>query len=52
MRIRNTGRSCSARPAARVRRPMLELTDAEKDATRRAFETCGLKLPNVRSSAA
>jgi 4-hydroxy-tetrahydrodipicolinate synthase len=28
----------------RVRRPMLELTEAEKDATRRAFETCGLKL--------
>ncbi|MET0879469.1 MAG: dihydrodipicolinate synthase family protein [Tardiphaga sp.] len=35
-----------------VRRPMLELSDAEKDATRRAFESCGLKLPNVRSSAA
>ena len=35
-----------------VRRPLLELTDAEKDATRRAFESCGLKLPNVRSSAA
>jgi 4-hydroxy-tetrahydrodipicolinate synthase len=29
----------------RVRPPILELTDAEKDATRRAFETCGLKLP-------
>ena len=26
----------------RVRPPMLELTDAEKDATRRAFATCGL----------
>ena len=25
-----------------VRRPLLELTEAEKDATRRAFETCGL----------
>ena len=35
-----------------VRRPMLELTDAEKDATRRAFETCGLTLDRVRSSAA
>ena len=31
----------------RVRRPMLELTDAEKEATRRAFETCGLKLPGA-----
>jgi 4-hydroxy-tetrahydrodipicolinate synthase len=35
-----------------VRRPMLELTEAEKDATRRTFETCGLKLAGVRSSAA
>ncbi len=35
-----------------VRRPMLELTEAEKDATRRAFESCGLKLDSVRSSAA
>jgi 4-hydroxy-tetrahydrodipicolinate synthase len=35
-----------------VRRPMLELTEAEKDATRRAFEACGLKLAGVRSSAA
>jgi 4-hydroxy-tetrahydrodipicolinate synthase len=35
-----------------VRRPMLELTGAEKDATRRAFEGCGLKLAGVRSSAA
>ncbi|HZO46488.1 MAG TPA: dihydrodipicolinate synthase family protein [Xanthobacteraceae bacterium] len=35
-----------------VRRPLLELTDAEKDATRRAFESCGLKLPDARSSAA
>jgi 4-hydroxy-tetrahydrodipicolinate synthase len=37
-----------------VRRPMLELTDAEKDATRRAFETCGLRLDgqNLRPSAA
>ena len=35
-----------------VRRPMLELTEAEKDATRRAFEGCGLKLAGVRSSAA
>ncbi len=38
----------------RVRPPMLELTDAEKETTRRAFETCGLKLdaPRVKSSAA
>lgn len=38
----------------RVRAPMLELTDAEKDATRRAFETCGLKLQGTaqKSSAA
>jgi 4-hydroxy-tetrahydrodipicolinate synthase len=35
-----------------VRRPMLELTEAEKDATRRAFESCGLELASVRSSAA
>jgi 4-hydroxy-tetrahydrodipicolinate synthase len=28
----------------RVRRPLLELTEAEKAATRAAFETCGLKL--------
>ncbi len=34
-----------------VRAPMLELTDAEKDATRRAFETCGLK-PGLRATAA
>jgi 4-hydroxy-tetrahydrodipicolinate synthase len=35
-----------------VRPPLLELTDAEKEATRRAFESCGLKLPSMRSSAA
>ena len=35
-----------------VRRPMLELTEGEKDATRRAFEACGLNLAGVRSSAA
>lgn len=29
----------------RVRAPLLELTEAEKRATRVAFETCGLKLP-------
>ena len=53
-RIRNTGRSCSVRSADRVRPPMLELTDAEKEATRAAFETCGLKLPGAaqKSSAA
>jgi 4-hydroxy-tetrahydrodipicolinate synthase len=27
-----------------VRRPMLQLTDAEKEATRAAFETCGLRM--------
>ena len=31
-----------------VRRPMLELTAAEKEATRRAFETCGLELVERR----
>jgi 4-hydroxy-tetrahydrodipicolinate synthase len=35
-----------------VRLPMLELTEQEKDATRRAFETCGLELGRLRSSAA
>ncbi|MCC6890976.1 MAG: dihydrodipicolinate synthase family protein [Hyphomicrobiales bacterium] len=35
-----------------VRRPLLELTAAEKDVTRLAFESCGLKLPSLRSSAA
>ena len=33
----------------RVRPPMLELTDAEKETTRKAFETCGLKLGRARS---
>jgi 4-hydroxy-tetrahydrodipicolinate synthase len=37
----------------RVRPPMLELTDAEKEATRHAFETCGLRGDGqVKSSAA
>ena len=38
----------------RVRPPMLELTDAEKEVTRKAFETCGLKVPGAsqKSSAA
>ncbi len=38
----------------RVRPPMLELTEAEKEATRRAFAACGLKLDNaaLASSAA
>jgi len=38
----------------RVRPPMLELNDAEKEVTRRAFETCGLKLDAApaKSSAA
>lgn len=31
----------------RVRPPMLELTEAEKEATRRAFAACGLKLDNA-----
>jgi 4-hydroxy-tetrahydrodipicolinate synthase len=37
-----------------VRRPMLELSEAEMDGTRRAFETCGLKLtaPGAQPSAA
>jgi 4-hydroxy-tetrahydrodipicolinate synthase len=35
-----------------VRAPMLELTEQEKDATRRAFESCGLELERLRSSAA
>jgi 4-hydroxy-tetrahydrodipicolinate synthase len=34
-----------------VRRPMLALTDAEREATRRAFESCGLKLAGARSAA-
>jgi 4-hydroxy-tetrahydrodipicolinate synthase len=34
-----------------VRRPMLELSDAEKEATRRAFESCELKLAGARSAA-
>ncbi len=36
----------------RVRAPMLELTEAEKEATRRAFETCGLKLDSQPKSSA
>ncbi len=36
----------------RVRAPMLELTDAEKEATRRAFESCGLKLDTQPKSSA
>ena len=36
-----------------VRRPLLELTEAEKAATKAAFESCGLKLaPSLKSSAA
>jgi 4-hydroxy-tetrahydrodipicolinate synthase len=35
-----------------VRRPMLDLTDAEKAATKAAFDACGLKLPVSTSSAA
>ncbi|MCL4798185.1 MAG: dihydrodipicolinate synthase family protein [Burkholderiales bacterium] len=37
----------------RVRRPLLELTDEEKAATRAAFESCGLKVdPAARKAAA
>jgi 4-hydroxy-tetrahydrodipicolinate synthase len=36
----------------RVRPPMLELSDAEKDATRRAFATCGLDLESPSKSSA
>jgi 4-hydroxy-tetrahydrodipicolinate synthase len=36
----------------RVRAPMLELTEAEKQATRKAFEGCGLKLDDVQKSTA
>ena len=35
-----------------VRRPLLELTDAEKAATRAAFETCGLQLSGSATAAA
>jgi 4-hydroxy-tetrahydrodipicolinate synthase len=35
-----------------VRPPLLELTAAEKEATRRAFEGCGLRLASERSTAA
>jgi 4-hydroxy-tetrahydrodipicolinate synthase len=35
-----------------VRLPMLELSEAEKDATRRAFEGCGLAADGLRSTAA
>lgn len=35
-----------------VRAPMLPLTEAEKATTRAAFEACGLKLAEARSSAA
>jgi 4-hydroxy-tetrahydrodipicolinate synthase len=35
-----------------VRPPLLELTDAEREITRRAFESCGLKLPAHATAAA
>jgi 4-hydroxy-tetrahydrodipicolinate synthase len=35
-----------------VRAPMLGLTEAERETTRRAFEGCGLKVDSLRSSAA
>jgi 4-hydroxy-tetrahydrodipicolinate synthase len=34
----------------RVRKPLLELTDAEKAATRAAFDNCGLKVPHEQAS--
>ncbi|HWM82641.1 MAG TPA: dihydrodipicolinate synthase family protein [Pseudolabrys sp.] len=34
-----------------VRRPMLQLTDAERDAIRSAFETCGLKTATKANAA-
>src|SRR5262249_2647527 len=48
------GQELLGQVGGRVRPPMLEMTQAEKDATRWAFDTCGLKLPGVRgkSSAA
>jgi len=36
----------------RVRPPMLELTEAEKEATRRAFEACGLRVNGLAKSSA
>jgi 4-hydroxy-tetrahydrodipicolinate synthase len=33
-----------------VRRPMLQLTDAERAAIREAFATCGLKVPAARAA--
>jgi len=35
-----------------VRRPLLELSDAEKAVTRKAFEDCGLKAPGLGRAAA
>ncbi|MGE3247043.1 MAG: dihydrodipicolinate synthase family protein [Beijerinckiaceae bacterium] len=35
-----------------VRRPMLQLTEAEREATRAAFETCGLRTKPAQSAAA
>jgi 4-hydroxy-tetrahydrodipicolinate synthase len=35
-----------------VRRPLLELTEAEKAATKAAFEACGLKLPTAPGACA
>ena len=36
----------------RVRRPLLELTEKEKAATRAAFESCGLKCESASSALA
>jgi 4-hydroxy-tetrahydrodipicolinate synthase len=36
----------------KVRRPMLNLTDSEREATRLAFETCGLQTPGRGKAAA
>jgi 4-hydroxy-tetrahydrodipicolinate synthase len=48
------GQELLGQAGGRVRPPMLELTEAEKQATRLAFETCGLKLAGAaqKSSAA
>lgn len=35
-----------------VRRPMLQMTATEKELTRKAFETCGLRISSAQSAAA
>jgi 4-hydroxy-tetrahydrodipicolinate synthase len=34
-----------------VRRPLLQLTETEREATRKAFETCGLQVPGIGAAA-